>query len=218
MCFLWKNFSILNWRHERPLLLLIFSRHKNFSIVMTCPTICLQAPGCIPERPFDEGWDKDRRQAWKTIVHATPPSDSWKTIDCVKWISSFSLLPWYELFSFLFLSFSLPPACFCFCFCFGCCRAFHYGRTHICVNIKYISHIFPPLTYMPFFFAGVPKMLSIVTYNFNRILWMWHTRLHYVGNIKSPLKVISTLLPLPDLRFRWDSHLQFPEISPKEST
>lgn len=98
--FWWKNLSILNWGNARPLSLSIFSRHKNFSFIMTCPAICLLATQGIHDMAFDEGWCTDIRQAWRAVVHAAPPSDSWKTIDYVRRVSSFSLLPWCVGFSF----------------------------------------------------------------------------------------------------------------------
>lgn len=146
-CLLWKNFSILIWSNERPLWLSIFSRYNNFNFIMTCPTTCIQATHYIHNMPFDEGWFKDIIKAWKTIVHATLLSDSWKTIDYIKQISSFPCLPWHEVFSFtLFLS----PLFFWFII-IAVWLFIIEKLTYISVNIKYIPHFYFPLKCMPFF-------------------------------------------------------------------
>lgn len=122
MCFLWKNFSILNWSDDKPLSLSIFSRQKNFIIIKTYSTICLQAADFIHDMPFDEGCSKGIRQAWKTIVHATFPSDSWKTIDCIKFI-------FFILANYMRCSLSPSPLLTSFDYC---CMVFHKGQTNIC--------------------------------------------------------------------------------------
>lgn len=123
-CCLWKNFSILIWSNERRLWLSIFSRYKNFNIIQHA--LQPASKNYTHNMPFYEGWFKDISQAWKTIVHATLLSDSRRTIDYVKRISSFPLLPWYEVFSFtLFLS---PRFFFVY---YYCCMAFHNRKTNI---------------------------------------------------------------------------------------
>lgn len=50
--------------------------------------------------------------------------------------------------------------------------------TYISVNIKDISHFYFPLKCMPFFEG--PVLLINITYTFNRIIWMCHTRLPFI--------------------------------------